>query len=235
MVRNTTHESRVSILWPICRGKGFTLLELIMVVAIILIVAAIAAANVTRAIRTARIRGAAVEYANLLQTTHTRAINDDRFYAVYVQPPVGGNTPVAYADLYPLALNGRSGLGPPPTGHYNPGPPADPMTTLSSDVLLQPVGSAPDVNSLNAAFCVSCTPALILNSAPTWGPDGMPCLSKASLDGTGTVCNSSGGPVAYVTYFQSTVSQQWSAVTVSPAGRVKAWHHEANGGGWSPQ
>jgi prepilin-type N-terminal cleavage/methylation domain-containing protein len=134
MVRNTTHESRVSVLWPICRGKGFTLLELIMVVAIILIVAAIAAANVTRAIRTARIRGAAVEYANLLQTTHTRAINDDRFYAVYVQPPVGGNTPVAYADLYPLALNGRSGLGPPPTGHYNPGPPADPMTTLSSRV-----------------------------------------------------------------------------------------------------
>jgi prepilin-type N-terminal cleavage/methylation domain-containing protein len=217
------------------RLKGFSLLELMAVVAIILIVAAIAVPNVTRAIRTSRIRGTAVEYANLLQNTRVRAINDDRFYSVYIQPSVGGNPPIAYADVYPLALNGRSGLGPPPTGHYNPGPPSDPMTTLPLGVLPQPVASAPDVAALNAAFCVSCTPDLILNVAPTWGPDGMPCISKPSLDGTGTVCNSSGGPIAYVTYFQSTVSQQWSAVTVSPAGRIKAWHHEANGGGWSPQ
>ena len=220
---------------PTCRRKGFSLLELAIVVAIILIVAAIGVPNVTRAIRTARVRGAAVEYANLLQTTRTRAINDDRFYAVYVQPAAGGNSPIAYADVYPLALNGTSGLGPPPTGHYNAGPPSDPMTTMSADELLQPVAAAPDVAGLNTAFCASCTPDLILNVAPTWGPDGMPCRSKPSLDGTGTVCNSSGGPVAYVTYFQSTASQQWSAVTVSPAGRVKAWHHEANGGGWSPQ
>jgi prepilin-type N-terminal cleavage/methylation domain-containing protein len=220
---------------PKRRLKGFSLLELMVVVAIIMIVAAIGVPNVIRAIRTARIRGTAVEYANLLQNTRVRAINDDRFYSVYVQPPAGGNSAIAYADVYPMALNGRSGLGPPPTGRYNPGPPSDPMTTLSLGVLPQPVASAPDVAALNAAFCVSCTPDLILNAAPTWGPDGMPCLSKPSLDGTGTVCNSSGGPVAYVTYFQSTVSQQWSAVTVSPAGRVKAWHHEANGGGWSPQ
>jgi prepilin-type N-terminal cleavage/methylation domain-containing protein len=220
---------------PKRRLKGFSLLELMVVVAIIMIVAAIGVPNVIRAIRTARIRGTAVEYANLLQNTRVRAINDDRFYSVYVQPPAGGNSAIAYADVYPMALNGRSGLGPPPTGRYNPGPPSDPMTTLSLGVLPQSVASAPDVAALNAAFCVSCTPDLILNAAPTWGPDGMPCLSKPSLDGTGTVCNSSGGPVAYVTYFQSTVSQQWSAVTVSPAGRVKAWHHEANGGGWSPQ
>lgn len=221
--------------WPTRLRRGFTLLELMMVIAIILIVGAIAVPNVTRAIRTARIRSAAVEYANLLQITRSRAITDDRFYAVYVQPAGNGNPPIAYADVYPTTLNGRSGFGPPPAGHYNPGPPADPMTTLSLDVSPQPVGSAPNTAGLNVAFCASCTPDLILNTAPTWGPDGMPCLSKASLDGTGTVCNSSGGPVAYVTYFQSTVSQQWSAVSVSPAGRVKVWHYEASAGGWSSQ
>jgi prepilin-type N-terminal cleavage/methylation domain-containing protein len=226
-----------------CRRKGFSLLELMAVVAIILIVSAIAVPNVTRAIRTARVRGAAVEYANLLQSTRTRAITDDHFYAVYIQPPAGGTAPIAYADIYPFALNGVSGLGPPPTGRYNAGPPSDPMTTISLEVLPQPAASAPNVAGLKAAFCPTCATALVfnfdpgaqLNTAPIWGPDGMPCKSGLSLDGTGTVCNSSGGPVAYVTYFQSTVSQEWSAVTVSPAGRVKAWHFEANGAGWAAQ
>ncbi len=215
--------------------RGFSLLELIAVVAIMLIVSAIVVPNVMRAIRIGHLRSAATQYANLLQTTRARAINDDRFYAVYVQSAAGSNPAIAYADVYPMALNGRSGLGPPPTGHYNPGPPADPMSTLSLEVVVRPVGSAPNPSVLNTAFCASCTPDLVLNTAPTWGPDGMPCLSKASIDGTGTVCNSSGGPVGYVTYFQSTVSQQWSAVTVSPAGRVKPWYYEAGAGRWLTQ
>src|ERR1700751_5817359 len=104
----------------------------------------------------------------------------------------------------------------------------------SSEVPLQPGGGAPNVAALNAAFCATCVPALILNSAPTWGPDGMPCRSRLSIDGSGTVCNSSGGPIAYVTYFQSTVSGQWSEVTLSPAGRVKAWLYVASSRQWSP-
>lgn len=218
-----------------CRRSGYSLLELMTVVAIIMILSAIAVPNITKAIRVARIRGTAADYANLMQTTRSRAINDDRFYAVYIQPAAGNALPIAYADIYPMAVNGQSGLGPPPNGHYNAGPPADPMSTFSPGVVVQPVGLAPNPASLKAAFCASCTPDLVLNTAPTWGPDGMPCLSKASLDGTGTVCNSSGGPVAYVTYFQSTVTEQWSAVTVSPAGRVKAWYYQANTGNWSPQ
>jgi type II secretory pathway pseudopilin PulG len=220
---------------PTCRLGGFTLPELTIVVGITLILAAVAIPTVTTAVRNAHIRGSASEYANLLQTTRTRAITDDRFYAVYVQPGTSANPPIAYADVYPMGLNGSSGLGPPPTGHYNPGPPSDPMTILSSEVIVQPVASVPAVAALNAAFCVSCTPDLILNAAPTWGPDGMPCKSKTSLGGTELVCNSSGGPVAYVTYFQSTVSQQWSAVTMTPGGRVKAWYYVGNSGGWLPQ
>jgi len=217
------------------RLKGLSLLELIFVVAIILIVAGIAVPTISTAIRTARLRGTAVGYANLLQTARSLAINDDRFYSVYVQPGSDVTTPVAYVDVYPRSLNGTSGLGPPPTGHYSPGPPADPMTTVPTEVVLQPVGSAPNPAGLNALFCASCTPELILNTPPAWGPDGMPCRSKASIDGAGMVCNASGGPVAYVTYFQSSVSGQWSAVTISPAGRVKAWYYAPGAGQWTAQ
>ena len=219
---------------PDFQDRGFSLLELIIVVVIILILAAISVPSINRAISTGRVRSAAVEYSNLLQTARSRAISDDRFYSVYVQPAAGNNPPIAYVDIYPQVPNGISGLGAPPTGHYNAGPPADPLTVMSSEVPLQPVAAAPDVAALNAAFCATCVPALILNSAPTWGPDGMPCLSKLSIDGSGTVCNSSGGPIAYVAYFQSTVSGQWSAVTVSPAGRVKAWLYVASSRQWSP-
>lgn len=210
-------------------------MEMMAVVAIMLILAAISVPAIRRAMSTARVRGAAVEYANLLQVARSRAIIDDRFYSVYVQPGAANSSLTAYVDVYPQVLNGRSGLGPPPTGHYNAGPPADPLTLLPAETPPQPVAAAPNVAGLNAAFCPTCAPALIFNGSPSWGPDGMPCKSGASIDGTGTVCNSSGGPVAYVTYFQSTISGQWSAVTVSPAGRVKAWIYVAGPGQWAPQ
>ena len=218
---------------PNLRVRGFSLLEMITVVAIILILAAISVPAIRRAISTARVRGAAVEYANLVQIARARAINDDRFYSVYVQPGAANTPLTAYVDIEPKVLNGVSGLGPPPTGHYNAGPPADPLTLLPAEVPPQPMAAAPNVAGLNAAFCLTCTLDLILNAAPTWGPDGMPCQSLPS--GTGTVCNSSGGAVAYVAYFQSTISTQWSAVTVSPAGRVKAWIYVAGPGQWAPQ
>jgi type II secretory pathway pseudopilin PulG len=206
-----------------------------MVVAIILIVAAIAVANVTRVIRTARIRGAAVEYANLLQTTRTRAINDDRFYAVYVQPARGWESVDCLRGCLSVGFERQVGSG--ATAHRALQP--RPCSRSDDHIVLGRFAAAGRFGSRceQSECCVLrlVHAALILNNAPTWGPDGLPCKSNPSLDGTGTVCNSSGGPVAYVTYFQSTVSQQWSAVTVSPAGRVKAWHHEANGGGWSPQ
>jgi prepilin-type N-terminal cleavage/methylation domain-containing protein len=220
------------------RSRGFSLLEVLVGIAIVMILVAITAPAVNRALNTARVRDTAVQYANLLQTARSQAIADDRFYSVYVQPAAGGNPPIAYVDIQPQVNNGTSGHGPPPTGHYDAGPPADPASNLSGQVLPQPVAGAPNVNALNAAFCAACVPARIFNTAPTWGPDGMPCEAKPSLDGTGTVCNGSGGPTAYVTYFQSTVSAEWSAVTVSPAGRVKAWLYiQGSGGGgqWAAQ
>jgi prepilin-type N-terminal cleavage/methylation domain-containing protein len=213
-------------------SQGFTLLEAMIVVAIMLVVAAYAIPIWTTSLKTARIRGAETAYAGLLQMARTRAINDDRYYSVYTKLASGNTPQMAYVDIYPQNVNGTSGNG--PSGSYVAGPPADPMVTMSPEAVPQTAGSAPNTNNLYNSFCSTCNlnPAIILNTAPTWGPDGLPCAPTTAAGGTGLVCNSAGGPIAYVTFFQSATNNEWDAVTVSPAGRIKTWFY--TGAAWSP-
>jgi prepilin-type N-terminal cleavage/methylation domain-containing protein len=212
------------------RFRGFSLLELMIVVAIMLVVAAYAIPIWTTSIRTSKIRGSETSYAGLLQLARTRAVNDDRYYSVYIKLAAGNNPQMAYVDIYPQNANGTSGNG--PTGNFVVGPPADPMVTLSPEAVPQTALAAPNTANLYNSFCGACALAIINNTAPTWGPDGLPCATAISAGGTGLVCNSAGGPVAYVAFFQSATNQEWDAVTVSPAGRIKTWYY--TGAVWSP-
>ena len=219
------------------RSRGFSLLELITVVAIIMIVTAMATMMVNTSIQTNRLRGTTNRYAELLQTARARAAADDRFYSVYIEPAAGANPAIAYVDIEPKAINGVSGKGAPPAGSHDP---KDPITTVSTGIVLQPAAAAPATANLKGLFCATCAANIVLDAGtagvgPTWGPDGMPCQAQPSVDGTATVCNSGGGPKAYVAYFQSQTNQQWTAVTITPAGRVKAWYYSPGTGTWSPQ
>jgi Tfp pilus assembly protein FimT len=201
-----------------------------IVVAIMLIVAAYAIPIWRTSERTAKIRGAETSYAGLLQLARTRAINDDRYYSVYTKLATGNTPQMAYVDIYPQNVNGTSGNG--PTGSFVAGPPSDPMVTLSPEAVPQTAGAAPNTANLYTTFCSSCTTAIILNTAPTWGPDGLPCAATTAALGTGLVCNSAGGPIAYVAFFQSSTNNEWDAVTLSPAGRIKTWYY--TGAVWAP-
>jgi Tfp pilus assembly protein FimT len=244
MQASNSHGLRVHRRRPIlCRGEiGFSLLELVFVLAVSLVLMGIAVPTVIRAIRTVRLQESAIDYASLLQRARMRAVQDDRFYAVWVQPAAGNNPPLAYIDINPVLPTGISGHGDPALGGFYdagapPAVPADPLVTLSSDVIVQTVANAPSVAVLNAAFCAACvapgSAAVIRNSGPTYGPDGLPCRPAPSIGGAGTVCNAAGGPTAYVTYFQSTITQGWEAVTVTPAGRVQVWTYNNNNATWS--
>ena len=219
--------------------RGFSLVELLVVVAIMLVVAAFTVPVMISAVRAGKLRGAASDYANVLQTARMRAVQDDRYYSVYTQPANGNVPQLAYVDIYPQAINGASGTGAPPVGSYQAGPPADPMVVLSSDVVPQARGAAPNPVDLETKFCASCGAFVgggpIKNTAPTFGPEGVPCTPIVSVGGTGTVCNSSGGISAYETFFQSTPTQAWVAVTLTPAGRIKTWYYNAGSGTWAPQ
>jgi type II secretory pathway pseudopilin PulG len=226
----------------VSRGeRGFSLLEMMFVVAVSMILLGMVIPAVFRTIRIVRLQESAIDYASLLQRARMRAVQDDRFYSVWVQPAAGGNPPIAYVDLNPKWPTGLSGHGNPANGgFYDPAPPTpDPLVTLSSEVIVQPVANAPAAAALNAAFCAACVApgsgALILNSGPTWGSNGLPCQPANSLGGVGagTVCNAAGPPVAYVTYLQSATILSWEAVTVTPAGRVQVWSYNANNATWS--
>jgi prepilin-type N-terminal cleavage/methylation domain-containing protein len=216
------------------RDHGFSLLELMIVLGIMMIVAGFAVPMGLTSMRTSRLREAESDYANLLQMTRSRAVTDDRYYSVYIQAAVGTGPQLAYADIYPQNANGTWGTGLPPGGTYTAGPPGDPMVTLSTEATPQPQAAAPGTANLFATFCNSCALAIIKNTAPTWGPDGLPCKPAVSAGGTGIVCNSAGGPVAYVAYFQSATTQEWDAVTITPAGRIKTWYYAPATGLWNP-
>lgn len=95
------------------RSAGFTILEILIVVAIILIMSAVAAPSISRTIRNYTIRGAADGVATEIQTARMRAIKknvnfgtvfvvlSDRTYQYYLEDtqPAGGRS--NYPDVVP--------------------------------------------------------------------------------------------------------------------------------------
>jgi len=74
------------------RMSGLTLLELVVSLAVILIVAGIAIPNFNTAMHSSRLKGGDSDFASLLQAGRIRAVDDDRYYSVYVLA-ANGNRP----------------------------------------------------------------------------------------------------------------------------------------------
>jgi hypothetical protein len=155
-------------------------------------------------------------------------VQDDRYYSVYLITANGATQ--QFVDIYPQNVNGASGSGGATLAS------GDPLVTISSEVTRQPQASAPNVTNL-AQQLLPVNPnnlqpqdASAAGTPFTFGPQGLPCIPVA-LSG-GTVCNSRGGQVAYWTFLQNNISQDWQAVTVTPAGRIQQWYYNSGSGTW---
>jgi prepilin-type N-terminal cleavage/methylation domain-containing protein len=205
---------------------GFSLLEMLIVVAILAGLAALSVPTLMRAVRTSRLRGAGTDFAGLLQQARLRAVRDNRFYSVYLL--AGGDPQQEFIDIYPQRPNGSSGTG---GTTINAG---DPRVAFHPEISQQPDNVAPNTADLNRKFMGANPAGAIVYdgnaqvSPITFGPLGLPC--KTTNVTGGTVCR--GGPLAYWVFFQNTRSQEWEAVTVTPAGRIQRWVYSTGGGTW---
>jgi type II secretory pathway pseudopilin PulG len=193
-------------------SAGFSAVEVITTVAIIMVIAAIAIVNVQRAVRNVRLYGSGTDYSNLLQNARMRAVKDDKYYTVLTKTDV--NPAIAFIDI-----NG--------SGTYDLGEPETPFRPNTSPATL---ASGPAVGNLKSQFLPP-TPSAQASVAvgggpPTFGPRGLPCTPVAGACPYLT-------PTSFITFIRD-ANGGWGAVTVTPAGRIRHWRYDSAGNTWSP-
>jgi prepilin-type N-terminal cleavage/methylation domain-containing protein len=197
---------------------GFSLTELLVVLAIILIVTSLSIPSVSRAIDNARLKSAAQQVASIYQQARIRSTQDNTYHEVLISP-LG----IAPAQIC-LDLNGDSVCG------------ADePQVQLPAQVSLisQGVPVALDVTTLGFSPLTTDTSTTYNQQdmavhALAWNARGLPCqrTSSSSPCSNWTTTASSAAEVAWIQYLQLQRSAQdaaYAAVTVSPTGRIKTW------------
>lgn len=199
---------------------GFSLTELVVVIAIMMVVGGLSLPSFSRMLGNARLNAAAQQVASIYQQGRIRATQDDNYYLL----PIVANG--AQGSQICLDLNGDGLCAA-----------NEPQAQISSAVTLGNTGvpvqldaTALGFTNLNSAqTAVNYSQQGIMEPALAWNALGLPCLRSSST----SPCS---GPVAWVQYLQLRSGDDvlYAAITVSPTGSVKVWHYEPGSGtdGW---
>jgi prepilin-type N-terminal cleavage/methylation domain-containing protein len=187
--------------------RGFSLIELLVVMAVMLIVAAFAVPSFTNTMDAYRVRSTLTSITGLTQRCRVQALKNNTSERMHFTNP-GGKVVLyckAVSDVTPLQATDPQI----PWGNQFsiPGAPTGGPTLLTGTIMW---GSA------NAVFTV--------DSDPYFNSRGLPCAAV----GVGTACSTISGYVYYVKY--KTQNSRWAAISISPAGRMQSWFW--NGTGW---
>jgi prepilin-type N-terminal cleavage/methylation domain-containing protein len=190
--------------------SGFTLTELIVVVTIIVVVAGLSIPNLTRAIDTARIKGAAQTLAAAYQNARLRATQKDTSYQVLISPP-GILPPQICIDL---DGDGTCSAG-------------DPVTTFPAQVKVSNLGVPVALNSDLLHFrAIATEQSGVPANSLTWNAMGLPCQRTSPTAPCTAV-----GWVQHLQLLRANGDVMYAAVTVSPTGRIKTWIFIPSGNG----
>lgn len=176
-------------------SAGFSLLELLTVVAIIGTMAAVSVPTLLGAIAHAKLRGASSSLAGLIQSGRMQAVKRNRTLTLHFVRQ--GGVPFAFAKDA-----------------------TDPSTSPGTDLQVQLGGSAFQVAVPTGAQAAALTSTVLsytpLNypDLPSFNPRGLPCKYVSG------VCT----PAGFVYYMTDTShAHAWTAVSISPGGRIKQW------------
>jgi prepilin-type N-terminal cleavage/methylation domain-containing protein len=187
------------------RESGFSLIELVVVIAIALVLSAMAIPQIKNVVNQFKLRNATVEFSGIVQQARARSVQDNKHYPVLFDTSVSGTTRV-FVDV-------------PLTGSIDTT--KDPIVSWGPEITPQAVANAPGTSALKTTFLSGNTTNVVVYdgsaSSITFSPMGVPCFV------TSGVCNSMATLVAYWVFLQDSRNSQWEAVTITPAGKIQKW------------
>jgi prepilin-type N-terminal cleavage/methylation domain-containing protein len=202
MPQSATHKHK--------EDRGFSLLELLIVVAILVIVAAIAVPRVMSTISDVKMRYVAQNLSGLLQSARMQAVRTNTFYMV--QPTTMGSGDAAY---YAHARG---------------------LAYASSDPVL-PIGNGTTVHIGTGSGApnegtITCGTGCLFNPGaddPSFNARGLPCIGV--VNGTSCMQNPGQGFVMFVSKPSITGSINWAAIVITASGHIQIWTCDG-GGNW---
>jgi len=197
------------------RERGFSLLELLIVVAIIMITVSFAIPMISSSMTQYRLRATAVDVNSLLQRARVQAIKDDRTYSITGCPVSGSCGALSSTTTRSLLLDANG------NNQYDVG---DLTVQLGQGVTLT---TAPASTITAGALGFAPQP---LNSVVGFTSRGTPCIGANPCVGI-----AGGQPVGFIFYLTSASGQNGTAlaaISVSPSGRFRSWSYDPYGG-WS--
>ena len=202
------------------KHSGFSLVELLVVMAIIMVVAAIATPSIMDTLNGIRLRSAASEVAGIMQQCRQLAVKNNKYYTV--KPAVVTGARAAYVDVnYSNAFDAGA-------------PAPEPMIQFPQNVSMVTAG-APNTANLLGQCCTTFVPQAA-TIQPSFNSRGLPCVGAANPPPANSLCNirdAGGNTVGFVYYMNQTRAfgaVGWAAVSVTPAGRIRVWTY--SGANW---
>lgn len=186
-------------------ASGFSLVELTVVGAVTIIVAALAIPNAMTAVANVRLRSAGNNIASVLQATRMGAIRANR--AMSAHQGTDNGVPVLYADISQ------------PYGSLQPNEPRASFTGQLTLLTSAPAGTV----AVSPGF----TP---VTGDPSFSSHGVPLLMDAS---TGAIVLQPAGFVFYVQQARSLGPTGFAAVVLTPGGRVRVLIWDAHTSSWN--
>jgi prepilin-type N-terminal cleavage/methylation domain-containing protein len=189
-------------------NRGFTLLEMIIVLAIMMILAAITVPRFLNIVSDINLRYVATNYSGLLQSARIQSVRKNDFYGIAPTTlPTGDNA--YFVHVHALSTS------------YTVG---DPLLPVGARIGVHAGTGSGAPNEATLTCGTSCTFATS-SSFPFFNARGLPCTVS------GSVCTQAPG-VGYLTVLSTTSltgNVSWAAVIVTGGGRIQFWSSDGAG------